>query len=182
MSLINECNYKYCKTETLILGPLEKTVDDFWLMVYQQNSSIIVMLCNCFEMLREKSCQYWPSQTGHTKVLGGTRTNIGLEVSLDDVEDKGHYIIRSLSLKHLKTGDIKQVKQYHYVEWPDFNIPKNSELFLDFLLVVRESGCFFNSCGPLIGELELRLFHFKKSISFSSLLCWNWQIRLTNSC
>lgn len=144
--IVTKAKREYILTQ----GPLEKTVDDFWLMVYQQNSSIIVMLCNCFEMLREKSCQYWPSQKGHTKVLGGTRTNIGLEVSLDDVEDKGHYIIRSLSLKHLKTGDIKQVKQYHYVEWPDFNIPKNSELFLDFLLVVRESGCFLNSCGPPI--------------------------------
>ena len=49
-----------------IPGPLEKTVDDFWLMIYQQNSSMVVMLCNCVEMNRDKSWPYWPSEVGGT--------------------------------------------------------------------------------------------------------------------
>ena len=39
-------------------------MDDFWLMVAQQNSDTIVMLCNCLEMHKEKSAKYWPEQVG----------------------------------------------------------------------------------------------------------------------
>ena len=62
----------------LSAGPLEKTVDDFWLMVWQQQSSVIVMLCNLVEAAREKSYQYWPLEVGHTMVLGEVRQAVAL--------------------------------------------------------------------------------------------------------
>ena len=30
--------------------------------------------------------------------------------------------------------------QFHYIDWPDFGIPKNSQTFLAFLQAVRQSG------------------------------------------
>ena len=61
-------------------GPLDCTVDDFWLMVQQENSDTIVMLCNCIEMHKEKSAQYWPEKVGHTLLLGENREGVDLEV------------------------------------------------------------------------------------------------------
>jgi len=128
--------------------PLEKTVDDFWLMVYQQNSSTVVMLCNCIEMNRDKSWQYWPLEVGHTMVLGESREDIGLEVTMVDSEDRGHYIIRTFTLTNTVTRVKRKIKQFHYINWPDFNVPKSPDQFLEFLLEVRKSGCFLESCGP----------------------------------
>jgi len=144
MVKVPQSNREYILTQ----GPLEKTVDDFWLMVYQQNSSTVVMLCNCIEMNRDKSWQYWPLEVGHTMVLGESRDGMGLEVTMVSSEDRGHYIIRTFTLANTVTGVKREIKQFHYMNWPDFNVPKNPDQFLEFLLEVRKSGCFLESCGP----------------------------------
>ena len=133
-------------------GPLENTVDDFWLMIYQQNCSVVVMLCNCIEMNRDKSWQYWPLEVGHTMVLGESREGMGLEVTMVNSEDKGHYIIRTFTLTNTLTRVKRTIKQFHYVDWPDFNVPDSPDHFLEFLLEFRKSGCFSEPCGPPVGE------------------------------
>ena len=55
-------------------------MDDFWLMVQQENSDTIVMLCNCVEMHKEKSAKYWPEEVGDTLLLGENREGVDLEV------------------------------------------------------------------------------------------------------
>lgn len=34
------------------------------------------------------------------------------------------------------------VYHFHFVHWPDFGVPDSPDEFLDFLSVVRQSGCF----------------------------------------
>ncbi|XP_023327790.1 tyrosine-protein phosphatase non-receptor type 2 [Eurytemora carolleeae] len=50
----------------LTQGPLEQTVDHFWLMCHQHKTTCIVMLCRCYENSREKSAKYWPTEVGET--------------------------------------------------------------------------------------------------------------------
>nr|XP_054750658.1 tyrosine-protein phosphatase non-receptor type 18-like [Lytechinus pictus] len=40
-------------------GPLPHTVNDFWRMLWESNSQIIVMACNEFEQGRHKCERYW---------------------------------------------------------------------------------------------------------------------------
>jgi len=129
-------------------GPLKETVDDFWLMIFQYNCPTIVMLCNCWENNMNKSWQYWPLEVGHTMVLGEDRDGIELEVSYVHLEDRNHYLVRSFVLTDTASGEKRKVKQFHYLDWPDFNVPKSPKYFLEFLYAIRESGCFSENSGP----------------------------------
>lgn len=144
-------------------GPLKETVDDFWLMIFQYNCPTIVMLCNCWENNMNKSWQYWPLEVGHTMVLGEDREGIELEVTYVHLEDRNHYLVRSFVLTDTTSGEKRKVKQFHYLDWPDFNVPKSPKYFLEFLYAVRESGCFSENSGPPVGkssstEQALRMF------------------------
>jgi len=148
----------------LTQGPLDCTVDDFWLMVAQQNSDTIVMLCNCLEMHKEKSAKYWPEQVGDTLLLGENRDGVDLEVRLDSEENRGHYICRTFTLTDQVRGEERQISHFHYVDWPDFNVPKSPDCFLEFLLAVRSSGAFSETAGPPI-------VHCSAGIGRSGTLC-----------
>ena len=42
-------------------GPLPHTMIDFWRMVWQEQVTLIIMLCNTIEGHRVRCQQYWPS-------------------------------------------------------------------------------------------------------------------------
>ena len=48
------------------LGPLPHTVVDFWRLVWQESTSVIVMLCDIVESHRVKCQQYWPESGSQT--------------------------------------------------------------------------------------------------------------------
>lgn len=140
------------------------TVDDFWLMVAQQGTDCIVMLCNCVETHKEKSAKYWPEEVGDTLLLGENREGVDMEVRLDSEEHHGHYTTRQFTLIDQVQGEERKVEQFHYTDWPDFNVPKSPDCFLEFLLAVRRSGCFAGAGGPPI-------VHCSAGIGRSGTLC-----------
>jgi len=138
---VPEANREYILTQ----GPKEDTVDHFWLMCEQVKTTCIVMLCRCYENSRDKSARYWPSDTG--EIL---RLDYGLEVELVDSTETKNFVIRNLRLTDSTTGTSRDIKQMHYLTWPDFNVPDSPDSFLYFLQTVRETGCFDPELGPPI--------------------------------
>ena len=47
-----------------------------------------------------------------------------------------------------QTGKSRDIKQFHYMLWPDFGVPSKPETFLEFLYDIRESGVFDPEQGP----------------------------------
>jgi protein tyrosine phosphatase len=141
----------YSKTNEYIAaqGPLTTTVEDFWRMVWWENTAIIVMVTNLYEMGRPKCAQYWPEVD---PLLFGD-----LMVEAREVTMFPTYILRKFSLSNVSTGVKRGVVQYHFTSWPDFGVPLMPYDMLHFVRVVRsemreEHGPLLIHCSAGVGR------------------------------
>lgn len=138
-----EANRSYILTQ----GPLQHTSGHFWLMVWEQNSKAVLMLNRVIERGRVKCYKYFPSDDGDDE-MEMTFSDVGLKVSYISESETKNYTIRTLQITDLRSGDKKQVLQFHYTTWPDFAVPTSPAAFLNFLMAVRESGALSPDVGP----------------------------------
>ncbi|XP_041091799.1 tyrosine-protein phosphatase non-receptor type 7-like isoform X1 [Polyodon spathula] len=119
-------------------GPMVNTVSDFWEMVWQEDSPIIIMITKLQEK-KEKCVLYWPEEEGQ---YGRFR------VSVDRVSDCDGYTIRELTVK--LEEEIRRVKHYWYSSWPDHQTPACATPLLQLVQEVEESRKGMQSQGPVI--------------------------------
>uniref|UniRef100_A0A674G956 protein-tyrosine-phosphatase n=1 Tax=Taeniopygia guttata TaxID=59729 RepID=A0A674G956_TAEGU len=112
-------------------GPKQETVNDFWRMIWEQKSAIIVMLTNLKERKEEKCFQYWPEQ--------GCWTYGGVRVSVEDSVVLVDYTVRKFCVHSLHEGckAPRLVTQLHFTSWPDFGVPFTPIGMLKFLKKVK---------------------------------------------
>ena len=48
------------------------------------------------------------------------------------------YLVRSLYLKNSQTGETRTVTQFHFLSWPDGNIPTSTKAILEFRRLVDQ--------------------------------------------
>ncbi|KAM3832436.1 tyrosine-protein phosphatase non-receptor type 12 isoform 1-T1 [Vipera latastei] len=111
-------------------GPLANTVIDFWRMIWEYNVAIIVMACREFEMGRKKCERYWPP-------YGEEGTSFGpFQVSCETEQVRTDYYIRTLLIEY--QNESRRVYQFHYVNWPDHDVPSSFDSILDMISLMRE--------------------------------------------
>ncbi|KAJ2453267.1 hypothetical protein EV183_002324 [Coemansia sp. RSA 2336] len=104
-------------------GPLPDTVNDFWLMVWEEQSRVIVMLTKEFEFGRPKCHRYWPAHPGEATMYGDLRVEFQAEAQHPD--DSGVIARRfSLSRPSVSTSSMC-ITHLQYVSWPDHGVPEN---------------------------------------------------------
>ncbi|XP_068599267.1 receptor-type tyrosine-protein phosphatase C [Brachionichthys hirsutus] len=135
--------YKESKKYIATQGPKEETVSDFWRMIWEQQSSIIVMVTRCEEGNRVKCVQYWPADVQDATIFEEFVVKL---ISEDQCPD---YTIRHLSLtnKREKNSE-REVTHIQFMSWPDHGIPEEAHLLLKLRRRVNAFKNFFS--GPIV--------------------------------
>ncbi|XP_043569744.1 tyrosine-protein phosphatase non-receptor type 12-like isoform X2 [Chiloscyllium plagiosum] len=111
-------------------GPLANSVLDFWRMIWEYKVVIIVMACREFEMGRKKCERYWPLHGDGVLHLGEFQITCEAEQSRDD------YFIRTLLVEF--QNESRRIYQFHYINWPDHDVPSSFDSILDMISLMRE--------------------------------------------
>ncbi|XP_076581944.1 receptor-type tyrosine-protein phosphatase C [Chaetodon auriga] len=135
--------YKESKKYIAAQGPKDETVGDFWRMVWEQQSSIIVMVTRCEEGNRLKCAQYWPSPDRETEIFQEFIVKLNSENHCPD------YTIRHLILtnKREKNSE-REVTHIQFMSWPDHGVPGDPHLLLKLRRRVNAFKNFFS--GPIV--------------------------------
>ncbi|XP_022645902.1 uncharacterized protein LOC111243893 isoform X1 [Varroa destructor] len=115
-------------------GPLQNTAIDFWQMVWEQQSTLVVMLTTLVEKGRLKCYKYWPS-------LYETQSFGQLQVSCVAEQETSSFAFREFSLvRNDGTGDEERhISHMQYLAWPDHGVPDDATDFLEFIARVRSA-------------------------------------------
>ncbi|XP_065315923.1 tyrosine-protein phosphatase non-receptor type 4-like isoform X2 [Gordionus sp. m RMFG-2023] len=131
-------------------GPLPQTIAHFWQMIWEQQSSLIIMLTTEVEQGRVKCNRYWPETKDETGNDGATTLNladINLKISqsaaskeggheniyFSQMDNRPLYIVRTFSIHNTALGEEREVTQMQYLQWPDHGTPKDPSDFISFV-------------------------------------------------
>eukprot|EP00058_Branchiostoma_floridae_P008994 XP_002594482.1 hypothetical protein BRAFLDRAFT_87671 [Branchiostoma floridae] len=107
----------YINANFVDVSPLKATFGDFWRMVWEQNTAVIIMLTNLVERGRRKCDQYWPTD--------GTEQYGLVTVTLKHTKVLANYTIRTFSLRHAKVKKNDNLPSY----WPSKDKPMECVTF-----------------------------------------------------
>lgn len=122
-------------------GPLPETTEDFWRMLWDQNSTIVVMLTKLREMGRDKCHQYWPAE----------RSARYQYFVVDPMSEYNmpQYVLREFKVTDARDGQSRTIRQFQFTEWPEQGVPKSGEGFIDFIGQVLKTKEQFGQDGPV---------------------------------
>ncbi|KAF4009639.1 hypothetical protein G4228_001265 [Cervus hanglu yarkandensis] len=120
-------------------GPIVSTVGDFWRMVWQEHTPIIVMITNIEEM-NEKCTEYWPEE----QVVYD-----GVEITVRKVIHTEDYRLRLIALR--SGTEERGLKHYWFTSWPDQKTPDRAPPLLHLVREVEEAAQQEGPrCAPIV--------------------------------
>lgn len=135
-------DHEYIATQ----GPIPSTIVDFWRMIWERNTRIIVMVTNLVEGDVPKCNKYWPDE--------GSQLYASIMVTLENEQRLPEYIVRTLTIsrtsgkKAVQVGELRKVVQYHFTAWPDFGVPDEVDSMLKFVSKIRSQA--EDDHGPMV--------------------------------
>ncbi|XP_071985988.1 tyrosine-protein phosphatase non-receptor type 6 isoform X2 [Engystomops pustulosus] len=126
-------------------GCLAATTSDFWQMVWQENSRVIVMTTKEIEKGRTKCVPYWPDMRSPGTEFGRFWVEILSE------HEAMEYKIRTLQVSIKDHPDkTREIYHYQYLTWPDHGVPSDPGGVLSFLGEVNRIQDNIPGAGPII--------------------------------
>uniref|UniRef100_A0A182M3G5 Mucin-4 n=1 Tax=Anopheles culicifacies TaxID=139723 RepID=A0A182M3G5_9DIPT len=113
-------------------APMENTINDFWRMVWEQNSKVIIMATDLSENGVEKCAEYLPPSV----VLDNSRTFGDFQLTLKNRENKEKYTISTVHMRHTPSNNLRELMHFWY-QWPDTGVPIDESSIIGMLLEAR---------------------------------------------
>lgn len=134
--------YERPKAYIATQGPLPETFSDFWRMVWQERTAIIVMLTRLEERARTKCDQYWPTR--------GSSIYGDFKVTLMETIELAYYTLRSMRLEDLRRVNEppREIQHAQFTAWPDHSVCFHPTPFLMFLKHIKSINSL--NAGPII--------------------------------
>ncbi|XP_054731113.1 tyrosine-protein phosphatase corkscrew isoform X2 [Anastrepha obliqua] len=126
-------------------GCLPTTIVDFWNMIYQENTRVIVMTTKEIERNRSKCAKYWPDE-GQCRHFGPAKIQCLSENKTSD------YTLREFIFIWRDKPD-RRIFHYHFQVWPDHGVPQDPGCVLNFLQDVNSKQSQLTLAGEKPGPI-----------------------------
>ncbi|XP_048255595.1 cell death abnormality protein 1-like [Haliotis rufescens] len=128
-------------------GPIDKTICDFWLMIFQLRTSKIVMLTSTEEEGRGKCVRYWPLHGS------GPDRHGNLEIECSTEETLVQCTIRTFKMWKIlpcgsKASRTRIAQHFQFVNWPDRGMPPDVASLVEFYFKVKNTPT--HGQGPMV--------------------------------
>ncbi|KRZ35184.1 Tyrosine-protein phosphatase non-receptor type 11 [Trichinella pseudospiralis] len=158
---------KYISTQ----GCLNNTIDDFWQMVWQERSRIIVMTTKEIERgkIQTKCVRYWPEEGQSWNT--GFNKEICLSLLIERMTPD--FAIRTLRLQKIVNDEAESRIVYHYqfLAWPDHGVPPNPGTVVNFLEEINQLESGMTEKRPLIVHCSAGIGRTGTFIAIDLILC-----------
>ncbi|XP_041450907.1 flocculation protein FLO11 [Drosophila obscura] len=115
-------------------APMESTTSDFWRMIWEQQSRVIIQATDLSENGIEKCAEYLPPSA----TLDNHSSYGDYQVTLKNREVKDKYAISTLMLKRVDGEECRELTHYWY-KWPEAGVPAEEAPIIAMLLEARSS-------------------------------------------
>lgn len=117
----------YCPRLIATQAPLTGTAADFWLMVYEQKVSLIVMLVSEQEVEKGKVARYFPTERGQQLSQGP------ITIGLTTQKTTPTHVERMISLQYRDQSLKRTVVHLQFTSWPELGLPDSKSNLLRFI-------------------------------------------------
>ncbi|KAL1925352.1 uncharacterized protein VTP21DRAFT_235 [Calcarisporiella thermophila] len=135
---------KYVTTQ----GPLDRTIPDFWQMVWETRSRVIVMLTREQEGSRGKCSRYWPVGDKSDKAFEFSKWGGKVSFVKQELDKRAECMVREFKLT--RNGEERIIWQCHYLGWPDHGVPESPQGALELVALSRALRRRAPDAGPMI--------------------------------
>ena len=154
-----DCNRQYISTQ----GPLPTTFNDFWKLIWDERSFVIVMLTQEVEMNKIKCHRYWPSILNAPQTYGPYTVTLLSEnkqplLNMNDKRERDEsddelIIVRKLSVQH---GDhVRKITHLQYTGWTDFGVPDQPTGILQLVARADEAARYYQYRNKDVGPMTV---------------------------
>ncbi|KAJ8290819.1 hypothetical protein GJAV_G00017930 [Gymnothorax javanicus] len=121
----------YCPRIIATQAPLTGTAADFWLMVYEQKVSLVVMLVSEQELDKQKVLPYYPLERGQQLSQGP------ITLTLTTQKTTPTHVERMIGLQYRDQSLKRTVIHLQFTSWPELGLPDSKSNLIRFIQEVH---------------------------------------------
>lgn len=127
-------------------APLDETVQDFWRMIWEQETRVIVMMTDFVEKGIDKCADYLPP----SETLDCHRLYGDFQVTLKSRDMREKYVVSNVQLKNLENNLVREIAHMWYTGWPAAGVPNEEGAYISFILEIRRTRKKLRAKGPIV--------------------------------